>query len=37
MKMPIFMDRNDKTIHLSTNTPPIFMDRDNKEYGKEEL
>lgn len=36
MKMPIFMDRDDKTIHLSTKTP-IFMDRDNKEYGKEEL
>ena len=36
MKTPIFMDRNDKTRHLSTKTP-IFMDRDDKEYGKEEL
>ena len=36
MKMPIFMDRDNKTRHLSTKTP-IFMDRDNKEYGKEEL
>ena len=36
MKHLFFMDRDDKTIHLSTKTP-IFMDRDDKEYGKEEL